>query len=149
VDQYSRLSADRSIAVVKECETSEVMADPELLRLAVSQLLDNACKYSTPGSTVTLKISRERDQIAVRVLSDGNPIPSSERNKIFDRFYRGLEGRRLGPGSGLGLFVARKIVLALGGGLDLESASGGAASTAFRILLPVPENERDHVAAAV
>ena len=149
VDQYSRLSADRSIAVVKECETSEVMADPDLLRLAVSQLLDNACKYSTPGSTITLKISREEDQIVVRVLSTGNPIPSSERGKIFDRFYRGLEGRRLGPGSGLGLFVARKIVLALGGGLDLENSSGAAAGTAFRLVLPVPENERDHVATAV
>ncbi len=149
VDQYSRLSADRSITVVKECETSEVMADPDLLRLAVSQLLDNACKYSTPGSTVTLKISREGDQIALRVLSDGNPIPSSERGKIFDRFYRGLEGRRLGPGSGLGLFVARKIVLALGGCLDLENPSGTGVGTAFRLVLPVPENERDHVATAV
>src|SRR5579871_3009077 len=149
VDQYSRLSADRSIAVVKECETSEVMADPDLLRLAVSQLLDNACKYSTPGSTVTLKISREQDQIAVRVLSTGNPIPSSERGKIFDRFYRGLEGRRLGPGSGLGLFVARKIALALGGGLDLDSEPEAAEGTAFRLVLPVPESERDSVGAAV
>ncbi|MDP8990626.1 MAG: ATP-binding protein [Acidobacteriota bacterium] len=149
VGQYSKLSGGRSIEVVKECDTSEVMADPDLLRLAVSQLLDNACKYSTPGSIVTLKISREQDQIAVRVLSDGNPIPSSERSKIFDRFYRGLEGRRLGPGSGLGLFVARKIVLALGGNLDLENPSGPTAGTAFRIVLPVPENERDHLATAV
>src|ERR1700730_12659071 len=55
VDQYARLSADRRICVVKDCESSEVMADPELLRLAVSQLLDNACKYSAPSSTVTLR----------------------------------------------------------------------------------------------
>jgi two-component system sensor histidine kinase KdpD len=149
VDQYARLSAGRRISVIKACESSEVMADPELLRLAVSQLLDNACKYSTPGSTVTLKISREHDQIAIRVLSDGNPIPSSERNKIFDRFYRGLDGRRVGPGSGLGLFVARKIAVALGGGLDLDSDPGTPESTAFRLVLPVPENERDHVATAV
>ena len=149
VDQYTRLSSRRSISVVKECESSEVMADPELLRLAVSQLLDNACKYSTPGSTVTLKISREHDQIAVRVLSNGNPIPSSERSKIFDRFYRGLEGRRVGPGSGLGLFVARKIALALGGGLDLDSDPGTPEGTAFRLVLPVPENEREHLATAV
>src|ERR1700688_3304279 len=55
VDQYARVSAGRRIAVFKDCESSEVMADPELVRLAVSQLLDNACKYSTPGSSVTLK----------------------------------------------------------------------------------------------
>jgi two-component system sensor histidine kinase KdpD len=149
VEQYARLSGDRHISVVKDCDSSEVMADPELLRLAVSQLLDNACKYSTPGSTVTLKISREHEQIAVRVLSNGNPIPSSERNKIFDRFYRGLEGRRVGPGSGLGLFVARKIALALGGGLDLDSDPGTPGGTAFRLVLPVPENEREHLATAV
>jgi signal transduction histidine kinase len=149
VDQYARLSGDRHIFVAKDCDSSEVMADPELLRLAVSQLLDNACKYSTPGSTVTLKISREHDQIALRVLSNGNPIPSSERTKIFDRFYRGLEGRRAGPGSGLGLFVARKIALALGGGLDLDSDPGSPEATTFRLVLPVPENEREHLATAV
>jgi len=149
VEQYARLSGGRHISVVRDCESSEVMADPELLRLAVSQLLDNACKYSTSGSTVTLKISREADQIALRVLSDGNPIPSGERSKIFDRFYRGMEGRRVGPGSGLGLFVARKIALALGGGLDLDTNPGAPEATAFRLVLPVPENEREHLATAV
>lgn len=149
VNQYAKLSTDRHISVIRSCESSEAMADPELLRLAVSQLLDNACKYSTPNSTVTLNISREQDQIAVRVLSNGNPISPSERSKIFDRFYRGLDGRRMGPGSGLGLFVARKIALALGGGLDLDSGPGAADGTVFRLALPVPENERDNIAAAV
>jgi two-component system sensor histidine kinase KdpD len=149
VDQYARLSSDRRINVVKDSESNEVMADPELLRLAVSQLLDNACKYSTAGSTVTVKISRELDRIAIRVLSDGNSIPLTERNKIFDRFYRGLDGRRVGPGSGLGLFVARKIVVALGGNLDLDADPGTLDGTSFRLALPVPENEREHVATAV
>ncbi len=48
VNQYTRFSADRLISVINECDCSEVNADPELLRLAVSQLLDNACKYSAP-----------------------------------------------------------------------------------------------------
>ena len=149
-DQYARLSAGHRISVVKECDSSEVMADPELLRLAVSQLLDNACKYSTLGSIVTLSISREQDEIAIRVLSSGNPIPSSERSRIFERFYRGVDGRRVGPGSGLGLFVARKIALALGGSIELDSDNPGAAhGTVFRLALPVPERERDDVAAAV
>jgi len=121
VDQYSKLCTNRRIAVVKECESSEVLADPELLRLAVSQLLDNACKYSIPGRTITLTVTREDDTVVVRVLSPGNPIPSSEKTKIFDRYYRGLDVRRRVPGSGLGLFVARKIALALGGSLDLDS----------------------------
>jgi two-component system sensor histidine kinase KdpD len=140
-DQYSRLFTDRRISVVKDCESTEVMADPELVRLAVSQLLDNACKYSTPGSTVTIRISRELDQIAVRVLSSGNPIPASERGKIFDRFYRGTDGLRAGPGSGLGLFVSRKIAVALGGGLELDGEPGGPDGTVFRFVLPTPESD--------
>jgi two-component system, OmpR family, sensor histidine kinase KdpD len=150
VDQYARLSAGRRIGVVKDCDSSEVMADPELLRLAISQLLDNACKYSSPGSAVTLSIAREHDEVVVRVLSSGNPIPASERSRIFERFYRGIDGRRAGPGSGLGLFVARKIALALGGNIELDGDNPGAANgTVFRLALPVPERERDHVAAAV
>ena len=134
-DQYARLSADRRIAVIRDCESSEVMADPDLVRLAVSQLLDNACKYSTAGSTVTLKISREDERIAIRVMSNGNPIPPSERGKIFDRFYRGVDGLRVGPGSGLGLFVARKIALALAGGLELDNDADAPESTVFRLVL--------------
>jgi signal transduction histidine kinase len=149
VDQYAKQSEDRSICVVKECASSEVLADPELLRLAVSQLLDNACKYSDPGSTVTLVIARQQDYIVMRVLSSGNPIPSSEKNKIFDRFYRGTDGRRMGSGSGLGLYVARKIALALGGSLDLDSEPGHAEGAAFRLMLPIPQSERNDLATAV
>jgi two-component system sensor histidine kinase KdpD len=148
VEQYAKLSSGRHISLIKECDSSEVLADPELLRLAVSQLLDNACKYSRPGSTITLSIAREDDFLAVRVLSPGNPIPFSERSKIFDRFYRGMDARQRVPGSGLGLFVARKIMLALGGNLDLDSEFRSSEAVVFRLLLPVPESER-HVAAAV
>jgi two-component system, OmpR family, sensor histidine kinase KdpD len=143
VAQYVRLSGGRSIRIVKDCESSVAMADPELLRLALSQLLDNACKYSTPGSSVSLRISCENDQIAVRIRSSGNPIPAAERTKIFERFYRGMDGLRVGPGSGLGLFVARKIALALGGGLELEAGDGVDDGTEFRLTLPCDERLED------
>jgi two-component system sensor histidine kinase KdpD len=150
VDQYARLPTERHISVVRNSHSSEVMADPELLRLAVSQLLDNACKYSTPGSDVILGITREDGQVVVRVSSSGFPIPAAERGRIFERFYRGVDGRRVGPGSGLGLFVARKIALALGGSIELDGDDPGAANgTVFRLALPVSARERDDVAAAV
>jgi signal transduction histidine kinase len=149
VDQYSKFSAGHIISVVNECDSSEVNADPELLRLAVGQLLDNACKYSAPGSAVTMNIAREGDSIAVRVVSKGNPIPPHERSKIFDRFYRGMDSRHVTSGSGLGLYVARKIALALGGNLDLDSQQGLSEGSAFRLILPVPESERNGLATAV
>jgi two-component system sensor histidine kinase KdpD len=144
VEPYAKLSADRAVFVVKECDSSEVLADPELIRLAVGQLLDNACKYSTPGSPVTLRISRQSDQIAVRVLSSGNAIEPSEKPKIFDRFYRGASGQRMAPGSGLGLFVARKIALAHGGRLELDNDYSTPDGTVFCLTLPIPEPDRRH-----
>ncbi len=150
VDYYTRVSSGREISVIRECDSAEIMADPELLRLAVSQLLDNACKYSDPKSTITLTIARREQHIVVRVISPGKPIPPGERHRIFDRFYRGTDVRRSVPGSGLGLFVARKIALALGGSLELDAEFEAFDGVAFRLALPTADSERhDLVATAV
>jgi len=142
LEQYSRLSAERPITVVKECGSSEVMADGELLRLALSQLLDNACKYSPLGSPVRLRITREDNRISVRVFSEGTPIANLEKTRIFDRFYRGAEARRMAAGTGLGLYVARKIALAHGGSLELDNEPPGDGGTTFRLSVPIPEADR-------
>lgn len=146
VEQYQKLSASHQITIVKDCDSSEALADPELLRLALSQLLDNACKYSLAGSAVTVHIQSEGQTITLRVTSRGNPIPYGERGRIFDRFYRGIDAHNT-HGSGLGLYVARKIALALGGTLDLDTESSNADGTTFRLSLPVPENEHHDLAA--
>jgi two-component system sensor histidine kinase KdpD len=147
LEQYSRLTAERPITIAKECSSSEVVADPELLRLALSQLLDNACKYSPPGSPVLLKISREDNRISVRVISDGTPIANLEKARIFERFYRGTEARRMAAGTGLGLYVARKIALAHGGRLELDNEPPGGGGTTFRLSIPVLEGDRNNVRA--
>src|SRR5208282_6802738 len=99
---------------------AEVMADPELLRLALSQLLDNAVKYSLPDSEIKVEIEARGEMIYVRVSNSGSSIAAAEQQRIFERFYRGAEARRFTSGSGLGLYVARKIALAHGGMLDLD-----------------------------
>ncbi|HLG99493.1 MAG TPA: ATP-binding protein [Bryobacteraceae bacterium] len=147
VEYYKRLSDSHTIVVINKCGSAEALADAELVRLAVSQLLDNACKYSATGSRITLSVVREDDYVAIRVMNSGNPIPAAECGKIFDRYYRGANARREVPGSGLGLFVARKIALALGGNLDLDAETSE--GVAFRLRLPVPDNERSEYAAAV
>jgi signal transduction histidine kinase len=87
--------------------------------------------------------------VTLRVQSPGNPIPAAERNKIFDRYYRGSDARQSVAGSGLGLYVARKIAVALGGNLELEAERDPSDGVAFRLILPVPENERHDLAPAV
>jgi two-component system, OmpR family, sensor histidine kinase KdpD len=137
-EQYSRQWTDRKLSVRTETEATGVMADPELLQLALRQLLDNACKYSVPGSAVTVSIDSQDQWVAIRTSNSGSCIRPSERSRIFERFYRGAEAAHTAPGSGLGLYVARKIVHAHGGSLDLETemTTNTNKDTAFRLALP-------------
>jgi len=116
--QYSARSSDRAIFLTDSHEPVQALADPELVRLMVSQLIENACKYSQPGSVVTVAIERRGEFVAIRVSNNGSSIPRNEQRRIFERFYRGEDAKRSTSGSGLGLYVARKIAVAHGGVLD-------------------------------
>jgi len=77
---------------------------------AFAQLLDHACKYSDAGTEISVSIQAEDETVTVRVWN-GVSIPATEQVRIFDRFYRGIDARRQAAGSGLRLYVARKIGL--------------------------------------
>jgi two-component system, OmpR family, sensor histidine kinase KdpD len=140
-DQYSRQWTDRTLSIRTQTEATGVMADPELLQLALRQLLDNACKYSVPGSAVTVSIDRQDKWMAIRTSNSGRFIRPGERSHIFERFYRGAEAGQRAPGSGLGLYVARKIVNAHGGSLDLDTEMTNNQDMAFRMALPLAVTE--------
>lgn len=135
-EQYSRQWTDRKLSIRTETDATGVMADPELLQLALRQLLDNACKYSAPGSAVSVSIDSQDKWVAIQTSNSGSLIRPSERSRIFERFYRGAEAAHTAPGSGLGLYVARKIVHAHGGSLELEPGMTPNKDTAFRLALP-------------
>jgi two-component system sensor histidine kinase KdpD len=144
VDQFARRSHDRRILLLKPPGFLELQADQELLRLAMSQLLENACKYSQPGSTITVQLEDRQDKMEICVSNTGGSIPSREQHRIFDRFYRG-SAARLTPGSGLGLYVARKIAQAHGGTLDFTPQKPGEDDVNFRLTIPNMKGARDHV----
>jgi two-component system sensor histidine kinase KdpD len=120
-DQYAERWPDRKFSLTKDVTSAEVLADAELLGLAVRQLLDNACKYSQSGSAIKIGIELQHELVTVRLRNSGNPVPSNERTRIFERFYRGSEAHYLATGSGLGLYVARKIAKAHGEASILKS----------------------------
>jgi two-component system, OmpR family, sensor histidine kinase KdpD len=131
---------DRRLLLLASNNRLTVMGDRELLWLGVGQLLDNACKYSQPGSEIRVSVERIKTNVAVRVWNSGTAIPAKEQVRIFERFYRGVGAQQLTPGSGLGLYVARKIALAHGGTLELdESINDG--GTAFLFSIPVSQSE--------
>ena len=145
-DQYEERWTDRKLSLSKDVPAAEVLADAELLRLAVRQLLDNACKYSHSGAVVKIGIAEQHEVVIVRVWNSGNPLPLNERTRIFERFYRGTEARQVAPGSGLGLYVARKIIQAHGGSLDLESDDPpNSEGVSFRLTMPIAKGDSDPI----
>ena len=152
IDQC-RSQSGRRISMELACGDAEVMADAELLTLAMTQLLDNACKYSNPGSTIVVELDVENGHADMRVSNEGRPIRYEEQERIFERFFRGSETEHITPGTGLGLYVARKIVRAHGGVLELDRSQRACAlranqfaaqATTFQIRLPIIHHERVH-----
>jgi two-component system sensor histidine kinase SenX3 len=116
----------------------KVMGDPEELRAAVSNLIDNAVKYS--ASNVRINVEADIDDrkfVTVRVQDQGLGIAKSELNRIFRRFYRvpGLASTRF-KGTGLGLYIVRSVAKRHGGRAWAESEGPGRGST-FSLQLPI------------
>jgi heavy metal sensor kinase len=112
-----------------------VLADRLVLRDAVTNVIDNAIKYSPNGSTIDVRVQRDGARGAVSVIDEGPGIPVEHRERIFDRFYRIDEGRsrELG-GTGLGLAIARWAVETNGGYISVDSTDRG---SVFRIVIPL------------
>lgn len=102
------------------------------LKIILSSLLENAVKYSPPGSVITLQVSANEGEIRLEVKDQGLGIPQAEQEKIFEPFFRGEGVRDSYQGSGLGLHTAKRLTEALGGVLSLTSAPG--AGSLFRVV---------------
>jgi signal transduction histidine kinase len=87
-----------------------IQAEPLLIQLLVNNLLDNAHKYSTIATPITVLLTTQENQIQLMIKDEGVGIPMEERDKIFEKFYRiGDESTRTTKGTGLGLYLCKKI----------------------------------------
>jgi PAS domain S-box-containing protein len=116
-------------------EPLAAQADPEKLRQVCSILVDNALRYSPDGGTVTVGAARRRDTVEVSVADEGIGIPQADQEQIFRKFYRGSDAElRAGAGgTGLGLFIARGLVTAMGGRIWVSSQEGEGSRFAFEL----------------
>ncbi len=115
----------------------EVRGDAAALRRVIANLLANAAKFASSGGRVTVQAALQPDGggVCLRVEDDGPGIPPQERARVFEPFYRGSAAQRNhSPGSGLGLSLVRRVVLAHGGRVHAEEAQGG--GTAMVVELP-------------
>lgn len=92
------------------------------LNLLISNLLDNAVKYSPVDSSITINLKTYTDTITLSIADEGNGISEEEKNKIFNKFYRvGHESVRTAKGTGLGLYLCKKIVKDMHGSITLQN----------------------------
>ena len=111
-----------------------VRGDEELLSIAVENLLDNAAKFKAPESVVILCLQETSGRVRLRVKSPGARIAEAERDRLFERFYRGPEARSAPRGHGLGLPLARHIARLHGG--NVTCVSGAEEDACFELDLP-------------
>lgn len=125
-----REAAARAAEAKKKAE-----AHPDLLGELLDALIDNALKYSEPGTPVTVRVGRAPDGAWVEVEDRGCGIEAADLSHLFRPFFRSEAVRRRGvPGVGLGLAVAHRIATALGGSIAAESEPGR--GSRFRVRLP-------------
>jgi two-component system OmpR family sensor kinase len=117
-------------------EPVTVTGDQPRLHQVVANLLANARIHTPPGTTVTLRISRNHGVVGLAVTDTGSGIPQELQGAIFQRFTRADQGRsRTVGGSGLGLAIVAAVIAAHGGTVDVSSRPG---HTRFRLQLPAP-----------
>jgi two-component system, sensor histidine kinase and response regulator len=127
----------RKMPIVTKFEGDPVVeADPRLMKIVVGNLVNNAIKYGAEGTPVVLRLARRGDEVVFSVRNEGVGIPAEARERLFKRFERlrqkGTEGVK---GSGLGLYICKKIIEKHKGRIWVESESGKWAE--FFIALPV------------
>lgn len=132
-DAASAAAPHHVLAIVIE-GPQEVAGDEQLLGIALSNLMENAVKYSRPGSVVAVTLKEDGDDAVVTVADQGPGVPEEERERIFEKYYRCAGTGRV-PGAGLGLYLTRRIVTAHGGAVGVRSRPEGGAL--FTLRLPV------------
>jgi two-component system phosphate regulon sensor histidine kinase PhoR len=134
------LARERGVAVALEMAATDLTAEinPPLLEQAVTNLLDNAIKYSPPQSHIVVAATAGDGEVAISVKDEGVGVEAEHLPRLFERFYRvdKARSRQLG-GTGLGLAIVKHIVSAHRGRVEVQSTPG--VGSTFTIHLPRPE----------
>ncbi|WP_306752943.1 sensor histidine kinase [Paracoccus actinidiae] len=115
--------------------TSPFFADPVLIGQALTNLLENATKYASEGSTIHIAAQPVPDGVALTVIDEGPGIPKAERSRVFDIFHRAVQGDGHPAGAGLGLAIVKGMIEANEGSVAAVEPAGSHGA-AIRMILP-------------
>jgi two-component system sensor histidine kinase KdpD len=144
VEESRAVLASHRVVIAVDGPDAPAWFDPQLLGRVLRHLLENAARYSAPGSRITIRSRRVGDRLEFRVEDIGVGIDAVDLPHIFEKFYRGKKGSKLGKGSGMGLAITRAILTAHGGTIEVESEPGK--GTSFRFWVPLVEKEPESTA---
>ncbi len=121
----------------------EAEANGDLLYRSVFNLVDNAIKYSTPGSRVIVRTAESDKYVQIEVIDNGPGISADEVGRVFDRFYRVDKGRsRRQGGAGLGLAIVKELMHSMNGTVSASSVEGQGATFTLTLPKPAPTTAR-------
>ena len=132
--------ASMKVAIDIPDEGLVLACDRQLMVMLLTQYIDNACKYSIFGTTITIRAARARAEIIFSVHSYGSVIPIADRERIFDRYYRSSNHSNRAAGTGIGLSVAKRVALIHGG--SVWATSDENEGTTFFAAIPAIEQKR-------
>ncbi len=133
VELYEPLAAEKDLRLTAATATpAQASGDRDLLFQAISNLVDNAIKYTPANGTVAIRLDADPSGARIVVADSGTGIPTDERQRVFERFYR-LETHRGSPGSGLGLSLVAAVVNLHGGSVAMQDNRPG-----LRVQLDLP-----------
>jgi two-component system sensor histidine kinase KdpD len=127
--------AERRVVVDLAPDLPLLSLDVVLFEQVLVNLLDNAAKYTSVGSTVTVEGWRSRDGVVLRVADEGPGLAPGDEARVFEKFYRAGKGDRRRAGTGLGLTICRGFVEALGGAIQAANRTDGPGAV-FTIAFP-------------
>jgi signal transduction histidine kinase len=134
VEQLQETAKGRglNLVYVKPSHFPIYMLDETKLRQVIMNFLDNAIYYTPPGGTVTAQLVEKPQSIEFTVLDDGIGVPKHEQHHLFSKFYRAHNAKRARPdGTGLGLYMAKKVIVAQGGAIIFRSHEGKGSTFGF------------------
>lgn len=136
-DQLAEIATECGVKLeIQSGERVSLVGDPTLLRQLVKNLIHNGIKYTPSGGTVTVFTERQKDWAVLKVSDNGVGVTPEDQEKIFQRFYRSGKARSdSGGGAGLGLSIARSIVEAHQGRIEVDSVPGSGSTFTVRLLL--------------
>jgi two-component system sensor histidine kinase KdpD len=140
LDSMEAATAGRTGTLRVAPDVPDVEVDAGLIELVIRQLLDNALRYSPPGTPLMVRAGRNRDSVVIGVRDQGPGIAPEEHARVFEKYYRGSSASKA-RGTGLGLAIARAIVRAHGGEVWLEASSPQGSEFCLSLPITSPRGE--------